>query len=97
LDGTNTERHQQEAAVTLHHVYAGLIIPSKNDPNGQIYSLASYLLVPTVMFTLVLFLVVYAARTQAIYYMDDRNSSISYTGEHSWVQILDGGALDETL
>ena len=44
-----------------------------------------------------LLLAVYAARTQATYYIDDRNSSISYTGARNWTLDPDGGALDETL
>jgi len=46
---------------------------------------------------LVLLLLVYAAGTQAVYYIDDRNTGISYTGANSWVQDPDGGAWDETL
>jgi len=35
--------------------------------------------------------------TQPVYYIDDRNTSISYTPANSWVLDPDGGAFDETL
>ena len=41
------------------------------------------------------FLVIYVATTQAIYYIDDLNSSISYTG--SWHAETGNGAFDQTL
>lgn len=34
---------------------------------------------------------------QPAYYIDDRNTSISYTPAASWHQDPDGGAVDETL
>jgi len=46
------------------------------------------------MFALYL-LVLYIASTQAIYYIDDQNSSIAYTG--SWHAETANGAFDHTL
>ena len=48
------------------------------------------------MFLLFL-LFVYAASTQAIYYIDDRNGSVSFTPANFWITDPDGGAVDETL
>jgi hypothetical protein len=46
---------------------------------------------------LLLLLLVYAAMTQAVYYIDDRNSIITYSGGKSWGPDFDNGALDQTL
>jgi hypothetical protein len=51
---------------------------------------------PTVMFLLFL-VITYTASTQAVYYIDDRNSIISYSGGSSWTTDFDNGALDQTL
>lgn len=40
------------------------------------------------------FLVIYVATTRSIYYIDDQNSSITYTG--SWHPETAGGAFDQT-
>jgi len=45
---------------------------------------------------LLLLLLVYAAMTQAVYYIDDRNSIITYSGGN-WRLDFDNGALDQTL
>jgi hypothetical protein len=39
----------------------------------------------------------YAARTQATYYVDDRNNSILYSAGNSWAIDSDQGSFNQTL